>query len=144
MFKKIIMSTLVLGAVLSLTACGADSVSNKSSDSVKSSAAAPKATAQQTAALEKAKLYASTMHMSKQGIYVQLTSQAGEKFAAADAQYAIDNVKADWNANALEAAKNYQTTMSMSKDAILNQLTSQAGDKFTQEQAQYAVDHLQK
>ena len=48
------------------------------------------------------------MHMSKQGIYDQLTSEYGEKFPADAAQYAIDNVEADWNANALEKAKLYQ------------------------------------
>ena len=47
------------------------------------------------------------MHMSKAGIYDQLTSEYGEQFSAEAAQYAIDNVTADWNANALEKAKSY-------------------------------------
>ena len=46
------------------------------------------------------------MHMSKQGIYNQLTSEF-EKFSPEAAQYAVDNVKANWNANALEKAKSY-------------------------------------
>jgi len=82
------------------------------------------------------------MHMSKQGIYDQLTSEYGEKFAAEDAQYAIDNMTADWNANALAKAKSYQETMSMSKSAIYDQLVSEYGEKFTAEEAQYAIDHL--
>ena len=45
------------------------------------------------------------MHMSKQGIYDQLTSDAGDKFDDASAQYAVDHVKADWNKNALKAAE---------------------------------------
>lgn len=48
------------------------------------------------------------MHMSKKGIYDQLVSEYGEQFSAEAAQYAIDNMKADWNANALAKAKSYQ------------------------------------
>ena len=69
-------------------------------------------------ALKKAKTYSDLMHMSKMGIYEQLTSEYGEKFPEDAAQYAIDNVDADWKANALEKAKMYQETMSMSKSAM--------------------------
>ena len=93
-------------------------------------------------ALKKAESYSSTMHMSKKGIYKQLTSEYGEGFTAEEAQYAIDNMKADWNANALAKAKSYQDTMSMSKSAIYKQLTSDYGEGFTAEEAQYAIDHL--
>lgn len=83
------------------------------------------------------------MHMSKKGIYDQLTSDAGEKFTAEEAQYAIDHIKADWNKNALEKAKNYQETMDMSPEAIRDQLTSEYGEQFTAEEADYAVKHLE-
>lgn len=56
--------------------------------------------------------------------------------------YAVDNVKADWNANALKKAKEYQSQMSMSSGAIYDQLTSEYGEKFTADEAQYAVDNL--
>ena len=82
------------------------------------------------------------MHMSKKGIYEQLTSEYGENFPAGAAQYAIDNLDADWNANALEKAKTYQNTMNMSKQRIYEQLTSEFGEGFTAEEAQYAIDHL--
>ena len=82
------------------------------------------------------------MHMSKAGIYDQLTSDSGEKFTSEEAQYAIDNVQADWNANALASAKNYQNSMAMSPEAIRDQLSSEYGDKFTQEEADYAVANL--
>lgn len=95
-----------------------------------------------TNALIKAETYSKTMYMSKKGIYDQLTSEYGEKFSADAAQYAIDNMSADWNANALQKAKTYQKTMSMSKSAIYDQLTSDSGEKFTKEEAQYAIDHL--
>jgi hypothetical protein len=69
-------------------------------------------------ALKKADSYANTMHMSKKGVYNQLTSDYGEKFSKEAAQYAVDNVKADWDANALAKAKSYQETQSMSPNAI--------------------------
>lgn len=93
-------------------------------------------------ALEKAKTYAEIMHMSKAGIYDQLTSEYGEKFPAEAAQYAIDNINHDWKANALEKAKTYAETMAMSDSAIYDQLISEHGEKFTPEEAQYAIDNL--
>lgn len=91
-------------------------------------------------ALKKAETYSEMMHMSKQGIYNQLTSSV-EGFTKEAAQYAIDNIDADWKANALEKAKTYQETMSMSKQGVYNQLTSSV-EGFTKEEAQYAIDHL--
>ncbi len=82
------------------------------------------------------------MHMSKAGIYDQLTSEYGEKFSPEAAQYAVDNVKADWNANALAKAKEYQDSMAMSPEAIRDQLTSDYGEKFTPSEADYAIQHL--
>jgi len=99
-------------------------------------------TNEQKNALRKAESYAKTMHMSKQGIYDQLTSEYGEGFDKEAAQYAIDNIEWDWNANALAKAKSYRDTMSMSKNRIYDQLTSEYGEKFTKEEAQYAIDHL--
>lgn len=82
------------------------------------------------------------MAMSKMGLYDQLTSEYGEKFSPEAAQYAIDNVKADWNANALIKARKYQDSMSMSPEAIRDQLTSEYGEKFTPEEADYAIQNL--
>ncbi|WP_291582323.1 Ltp family lipoprotein [Clostridium sp. UBA6640] len=93
-------------------------------------------------ALKKAKTYSDTMSMSKAALYGQLTSEYGEKFSQEAAQYAIDNVDADWKANALKKANTYQETMSMSPSAIYDQLISEYGEKFTEEEAQYAIDNL--
>ena len=90
-------------------------------------------------ALKKAQSYSKTMHMSKKAIFNQLTSSV-EGFSKESAQYAIDNIDADWNKNALEKAKSYQETMSMSKKAIYNQLTSEV-EAFTESEAQYAIDN---
>ena len=94
------------------------------------------------AALAKAQIYSDMMHMSKAGIYDQLVSEFGEGFPADAAQYAVDNVEADWNANALAKAKDYAELMNMSDSAIHDQLTSEYGEKFTVEQADYAIAHL--
>ena len=94
-------------------------------------------------ALKKAKQYSTIMHMSKQGIYDQLTSEYGEGFPEDAAQYAVDNVDADWEANALEKAKDYSDTMHMSKRGIYDQLISEYGEKFTEDEAQYAIDNVE-
>ena len=93
-------------------------------------------------ALAKAQQYSKTMSMSKQGIYDQLVSEHGEKFSAPAAQYAIDNLQADYKQNALKKAQTYQKSMSMSPSAIYDQLISEHGEKFTPEEAQYAIDNL--
>lgn len=98
-------------------------------------------TTEQKNALKKAETYSETLHMSKKGIYNQLTSEI-EGFTEEDAQYAIDNLDVDWKQNALEKAKSYQQTLSMSKNAIYNQLTSEI-EGFTEEEAQYAIDNLE-
>ena len=112
----------------------------ENTDSSKNDASIP---AEYKSALRKAKIYSDDMHMSKAGIYDQLTSEYGEKFSAEAAQYAMEHLEADWNANALEKAKVYQDMMSMSPSAIYDQLTSEYGEKFTAEEAQYAIDHLE-
>lgn len=82
------------------------------------------------------------MHMSKQGIYDQLVSEYGEGFSEEAAQYAIDTLEADWNANALAKAEQYQDQMAMSPNAIHDQLTSEYGEQFTEEEADYAIANL--
>lgn len=80
--------------------------------------------------------------MSKQGIYDQLTSSYGEGFSAEAAQYAVDNLNADYNKNALAKAKVYEQQMQMSPSAIHDQLTSADGENFTEDEADYAIAHL--
>lgn len=108
-------------------------------------AAAPEAPAvpvEYASALIQAESYSSTLNMSKAGIYDQLVSEYGGQFTPEAAQYAIDTIQADWNANALAKAKSYQETMALSPEAIRDQLTSEYGEKFTPEEADYAVQNL--
>ena len=91
------------------------------------------------AALKKAEFYSDKMYMSKQGIYSELTSKS-EMFTHGAAQYAVDSIQADWNANALEMAKSDQQE-GMSHEEIYLHLTSDE-EGFTEEEADYAVSHL--
>lgn len=115
---------------------------SKTGDTAKTSQspATPDVPQEYKSALAKAKTYSDMMHMSKQGIYAQLTSEA-DQFKPEAAQYAVDNLQADYSANALAKAKTYQQAMNMSPAAIQEQLTSEA-DQFTQDEAAYAVQHL--
>jgi hypothetical protein len=104
--------------------------------------AAPAVPVDYLSALAKATSYSEMMHMSKAGLFGQLTSEYGEQFSPEAGQYAVDNVQADWNANALAKAKDYQEQMAMSPEAIRDQLTSEYGEQFTQEEADYAILHI--
>ncbi|WP_320420438.1 Ltp family lipoprotein [Mammaliicoccus lentus] len=99
---------------------------------------------EQKAALNSAKSYSEYLNMSKEGIFEQLTSKAGDKYPEDIARYAVENLKADYKKNALESAKSYINIMDMSNEELYDQLTSSAGDKFTPEEAQYAIDNLDK
>jgi len=98
--------------------------------------------AEYKSALTSADTYANMMAMSKAGIFAQLTSEYGGQFTVEAAQYAVDNVDADWSANALASAKTYQEEMAMSPAAIHDQLISEYGAQFTVEEADYAILHL--
>ena len=143
-----VLGTFVLLIIIVAAAGGGKSskstIGSSSKTETASTAGAKKdnVPAEYKSALNQANTYANTMHMSKQGVYDQLVSDYGGKFSPAAAQYAVDNVKADWNANALAKAKDYQSQQSLSPSAIHDQLTSDAGEKFTPEQADYAIAHL--
>ena len=93
-------------------------------------------------ALRSAESYLRMSGFSYQGLYEQLTSEYGEGYPPEAAQYALDNVKVDWNEQALKSAQSYQKLMPMSDSELFEQLTSVYGEQFTAEQAQYAIDHL--
>lgn len=115
----------------------------KSEEEAKAKAKEESVPREYKSALKKAETYAKTMHMSKAGIYDQLTSEYGEGFPAEAAQYAIDNIVFDWKESALKKAQTYAESMSMSDSAIYDQLISEYGEKFTPEEAQYAIDNLE-
>ncbi len=91
-------------------------------------------------ALSKANEYNNSMPLSKRELFSQLTDY--EKFTEEQAQYAVDNITADWKENALKSAKIYKNDMNMSNEEIKGQLTSDAGNKYTEEEANYAIENL--
>jgi hypothetical protein len=91
-------------------------------------------------ALDSAKNYLALSGFSRQGLYEQLSSAAGEGFSPAEAQYAVDHLDADWNKEAVESARSYLDMSPMSRNDLIQQLSSSAGEGFTYEQAVYAVN----
>jgi host cell surface-exposed lipoprotein len=93
-------------------------------------------------AVQSAESYLALSGFSKEGLYEQLSSSAGEGFTQAQAQYAVDRVDADWNKEAVQSARSYLDLMPMSRAELIDQLSSSAGEGFTYEQALYAVNKV--
>jgi hypothetical protein len=112
--------------------------------------AAEKAVARQEAAerransraLRSAESYLEMSGFSKQGLYEQLSSSAGEGFTQAQAQYAVNHVDANWKKEAVESARSYLDMSPMSRAELIEQLSSSAGEGFTYEEAVYAVNKV--
>ncbi|GAA1128685.1 Ltp family lipoprotein [Citricoccus alkalitolerans] len=118
------------------------SESTSSAEDPTSEAADPEVPTEHRSALAQAQNYSDLMYLSKAGLWDQLTSEYGGQFTEEAADYAVENVEADWQQNALEQGRSYQETMSMSPAAVYDQLVSEYGGQFTAEEAQYAVDNL--
>lgn len=88
--------------------------------------------------------YLYTGHMSKQGLYDQLTSEYGSQMTVDEANNAINRIDAlvNWNNLAILSAKSYRETGNLTGQALIDQLTSEYGSRFTPEQAQYGVLHI--
>ncbi|MDT2390987.1 Ltp family lipoprotein [Enterococcus dongliensis] len=93
-------------------------------------------TREQRNALDTAAAYLDYSAFSKQGLYDQLIF---EEYPADAAQYAIDNISADWNQNALQTAKDYLDFTSFSDQGLYDQLIH---DKYTPDEAQFAINNL--
>ncbi len=87
-------------------------------------------------ALNKAKDHPHVKKMSKQGMHNWLTSEPN-LFSPEAAQYAVDNMRVDWKANALEKAKSCQGTP---EEIYSHLISDEVG--FTKEEASHAVFHL--
>jgi hypothetical protein len=80
---------------------------------------------------------------SDQGLLQQLTSSAGDGFTQSQAEYAINYLDPDWDAQAVDAAKGYLGDgEGFSRSSLIQQLTSSYGDGFTEAQAEYAVNKV--
>lgn len=149
--KRFILPIIILIIVIVSTAANSGkkdsttttAASTSAASAQGGSAATPNGTAAQLQALAAAKGYlTSGIGFSQASLIKQLTSSAGNGFAQADAQWAVDNAGADWNAQALKAAKGYLTSgMGFSQASLTKQLTSTAGNQFTAPEAEYAVSN---
>jgi Host cell surface-exposed lipoprotein len=80
---------------------------------------------------------------SKQGLLNQLTSSFGSGFSKSDAEFAINSLHPDWDAQAVDSAKGYLSEgQGFSEQGLLQQLTANAGNGFTEAQAEYAINSL--
>lgn len=95
--------------------------------------------AEYKSALKTAEVILYTKDISKRDLHNLLTSEPNP-FSPEAAQWAVDNMKADWNANALEMAKSDQQE-GMSHEEIYLHLTSDE-EGFTEEEASHAVSRL--
>jgi hypothetical protein len=57
----------------------------------------------------------------------------------ADATYAVDHIKVDWNEQAAKSARAYLEMTNFSRAGLIRQLESDAGEGFTHRQAVYGV-----
>src|SRR5689334_9595469 len=72
--------------------------------------AAPQYTTAQQEAIDSAQSYLEMSGFSRAGLIEQLSSKAGEGFRKADAVFAVNHIKVDWNREAVEAASSYLDT----------------------------------
>lgn len=96
----------------------------------------PEVTASQEQAVLSAESYLTLGGFSKAGLIDQLKF---EQFSQADAEYAVENVDADWNAQAVMSAESYVSMGGFSRASLIDQLVF---EKFTQTEAEYAVDKV--
>ena len=125
----------VYGANKALSGSGGSS-SGASSGSGGSSGS----TAGQSNALKSAEQYLSQQAFSRTGLINQLSSKFGEGYKKADAIWAVDHVKVNWNEQAYKAAKQYLDMGGFSRSGLIEQLESSAGEGFTHAQAVYGVN----
>jgi len=105
----------------------------------KPTATKPAMTKSQEQAIGSAESYLSFTAFSRKGLIRQLSSDAGDGFSVADATYAVDHIKVDWNEQAAKAARSYLEMTNFSRQGLIRQLESDAGDGFTHKQAVYGV-----
>lgn len=111
----------------------AGSAEGKSSPSSKPTKEAPAMTPGQENAMAKAELYLDTQAFSKSGLVKQLKF---EKFPEADAVFAVNHLKVNWNEQAVAKAEQYLDTQPFSREGLIQQLKFEG---FTDAQAAFGV-----
>lgn len=104
----------------------------------------PEMTTAQSGAVRSATSYVDLMGFSRQGLIDQLTSEYGDGYDLADAEFAVSHLESaglvDWNEEAVQSAESYVDLMGFSRQGLIDQLTSEYGDKYTLSQAEHAAD----
>lgn len=149
MIKKLLaaVAAVITGAVLvSCSAASSSPTPVAPSASVSkavvspSASAAPVGTVSEQSAQQAAQGYLdSGIGFSRASLTAQLDSAYGNGFSKADATWAVNNLNADWNAQAVVAAKGYMSMGGFSRASLIAQLTSAYGNQFTHAQAVYAA-----
>lgn len=98
----------------------------------------PKVSVGKVNALLSAESYLATIPFSKKGLIKQLKF---EKFSTEEAEYAANNVNADWMDQAVLTAQNYLDTMPFSKKELIKQLEFEG---FTKSQAKHGAEEAYK
>lgn len=83
-----------------------------------------------------ARNYLNFMSFSRKGLIEQLVY---EGYSTESAEYAVDNIGADWNQQCAKKAKDYLEFMSFSREGLYDQL---AYEGFTDEQIQYGLSQV--
>jgi hypothetical protein len=106
--------------------------------------ASPSMTVAQEQAVDAAEAYLSEgQGFSREGLLGQLTSSAANGFEQADAEFAINDLNPNWDAQAVDAASGYLSEgQGFSQQGLVQQLTSSAGSGFTEAQAEYAISSV--
>src|SRR5215216_3575568 len=95
--------------------------------------APPPLTKAQEQAIGSAEDYLDTGHFSKKGLIKQLVY---EGYSKADAAFAVDHIKVNWNEQAAGTAEDYLDTSHFSRKGLIDQLKYEG---YTQSQAEYGA-----
>ncbi len=100
----------------------------------------PNYTTSQENAIASAYDYLDYSAFSKAGLIDQLSSKYGDGFSKADAAFAVNHIKVNWNEQAAASALEYLDYDSFSRSGLIQQLESEYGEQFTHAQAVYGVN----
>lgn len=141
------IKTLIISiGMLTLTACEEAQSSGGANESAATAVAsnaddatATSLTSPQENAARSAKQYLGISGFSRSGLIGQLSSDAGDGYAEADATAAVDSLNVDWNEQAARSAKQYLQISGFSCQGLIEQLSSSAGDKYSNSEASYGA-----
>jgi len=124
------------------TTAATTSVAPATIATTKEAPAPPEFTVAQQNAIESAASYLEMSGFSRAGLIQQLSSEYADKYAMADAVFAVNHIEVDWNVEAIESAQSYLEMSGFSRAGLIQQLTSEYGDQYTLAQATYAANHV--